>query len=282
MSALKNFIPGFRLIDGSALNLIVAAVNNITGNGTPQAGTFSTLSASGVVSISNGAVGTPALSFTSDTDTGIYRVGANSFGLVANGVASLVVTTDGVQTLNGAVGTPSIAFASDPDTGLYRTGANALGVACGGALVGTFTSTGLQGAVGATTPAAGAFTTLSSTGVTEHTNAVFALSSFAGGLTAHAGGGQGSALALTALVNVISTVGTAADSVALPAPSKVGQVIVVVNAAAANSMQVFGSGTDTINGVATGTGVAQAAGKTGIYFATTTGAGAAWWRVLSA
>jgi hypothetical protein len=39
-------------------------------------------------------------------------------------------------------------------------------------------------------------------------------------------------------------------------------------------MQVFGSGTDTINGVATATGVAQAAGKTGIYVATTTGAAA--------
>jgi hypothetical protein len=47
-------------------------------------------------------------------------------------------------------------------------------------------------------------------------------------------------------------------------------------------MQVYGSGTDTINGVVTATGVAQAAGKTGIYVATTTGAAAAWFRLLSA
>lgn len=102
------------------------------------------------------------------------------------------------------------------------------------------------------------------------------------GLTAHAGGGQASALLLAAELNIVATVGTAADSVKLPAPSYVGQQITVVNNAAANSMQVFGSGTDTINGVATGTGVAQAAGKAAIYRAATIGTAAAWFRLLSA
>jgi hypothetical protein len=37
------------------------------------------------VGIANGLVGTPSLNFTSDTDTGIYRVGADSLGIAAGG-----------------------------------------------------------------------------------------------------------------------------------------------------------------------------------------------------
>jgi hypothetical protein len=102
------------------------------------------------------------------------------------------------------------------------------------------------------------------------------------GITAFAGGGQSSATALTTITNEVTAVATAADSVKLPAPSKVGQIVVVTNAHASNSMQVFGAGTDTINGVATGTGVAQAAGKTALYVAVTTGTAAKWYRLLSA
>lgn len=114
------------------------------------------------------------------------------------------------------------------------------------------------------------------------TGAVFVPGSAVVGITAHAGGGQASAVALTGAVNRVDTVATAADSVALPAPTTVGQQIVVINNAAVNSMQVFGSGTDTINGVATATGVAQAAGKHAIYTATSIGAAATWFRNLSA
>lgn len=100
-------------------------------------------------------------------------------------------------------------------------------------------------------------------------------------LTAHAGGGQTNALALTSLYNEITTVGTAADSVKLPLAA-VGLAIVVANAAASNSMQVFGAGTDTINNVATGTGVAQAAGKSAVYYCTAAAPAGNWYRVLSA
>lgn len=77
------------------------------------------------------------------------------------------------------------------------------------------------------------------------------------GLTAHAGGGQGSALALTTQYNRITTVATAGDSVKLPA-SVAGLEITITNNGA-NPMQVFGAGTDTINGIATATGVSQLA-----------------------
>lgn len=101
------------------------------------------------------------------------------------------------------------------------------------------------------------------------------------GVTAFAGGGQSSATAITTPVASVDTVATAADSVKLPAPTYAGQMVFLVNTSA-NSMQVFGAGTDTINAVATATGVAQAAGKSALYVATTTGTAAKWWRLLSA
>jgi hypothetical protein len=98
------------------------------------------------------------------------------------------------------------------------------------------------------------------------------------GLTAHAGGTQAAALALspTVFVHQVNTVGTAADSVRLPV-SVAGQTHIVINNAAANSMQVFGAGTDTINNIATATGVAQAAGIAGLYYCPAPGL---WFRMV--
>jgi hypothetical protein len=83
------------------------------------------------------------------------------------------------------------------------------------------------------------------------------------GLTAHSGGTQAAALALSSTVSVheVTTVGAGNDSVKLPLATGSGNFHVVKNSAAANSMQLFGSGTDTIDGVTSATGVAVAAGK---------------------
>jgi hypothetical protein len=98
----------------------------------------------------------------------------------------------------------------------------------------------------------------------------FLYESASDGLTAHAGGGQASALALTSEMNRIATVATAGDSVALPA-SAPGLTVIIENAGA-NPAQVYGAGTDTINGVATATGVSQMAGSVVIYTCYTAGA----------
>jgi hypothetical protein len=102
-------------------------------------------------------------------------------------------------------------------------------------------------------------------------------------LTAHAGGTQAAALALSALVTVheVTVCATNGDSVKLPAPGTVGEVHIVINNGAA-SLQVFGSGTDTINAVATGTGVAVATIKRAIFVALTTGTAARWAMILGA
>lgn len=82
-------------------------------------------------------------------------------------------------------------------------------------------------------------------------------------VTAHAGGTQAAAFALSATASFhdVTVVGTAADSVKLPLATGSGNIHWVKNSAAANSLQLYGSGTDTIDGVATATGVAIAAGK---------------------
>lgn len=86
------------------------------------------------------------------------------------------------------------------------------------------------------------------------------------GITAKAGGGQATATQLDYGVSNVTVVVTAADSVKLP-PAIVGSWCFVKNSDSTDSMTVFGSGTDTIDSVASATGNAQAAGKGKLYFA---------------
>lgn len=92
----------------------------------------------------------------------------------------------------------------------------------------------------------------------------------AGSLTAHSGGGQASALPLTAAINAITIVAADGDSVRLPA-SFAGARVQVTNLNTLHSVQVYGAGTDTINTVATGTGVPLLPDQTSIYTCTTPG-----------
>ena len=103
--------------------------------------------------------------------------------------------------------------------------------------------------------------------------------SFAGNITAHAGGTRAAAVKLTSGINRIATCATAADSVSLP-PAVGGQLIIVANAGAA-AAQVFAdpSTSDTINGVAAATGVSLAAGKSASFSSSAPGV---WSWVLSA
>ncbi len=90
-------------------------------------------------------------------------------------------------------------------------------------------------------------------------------------LTAHAGGTQAAALALsaTAFFHRISVCATAGDSVILPAAT-VGKSHYIRNDGAA-SAQVYAALTETINGVASATGVPLGAGSGVLYFCTTAG-----------
>jgi hypothetical protein len=85
----------------------------------------------------------------------------------------------------------------------------------------------------------------------------------ADGLTATAGGGAAAALALSNAVNRFTTVASAGDSAALPAASP-GRICVVINSGAA-ALQIFGSGTDTINNAPVASGWTLASGRTAIF-----------------
>lgn len=90
--------------------------------------------------------------------------------------------------------------------------------------------------------------------------AINELNSTANAITAFAGGGQASAVLLTATINRVTTVGTAADSVKLP-PATAGSRVIVFNKAAANSLNVFPATGGFINALAVNTAYALAATK---------------------
>ncbi len=84
------------------------------------------------------------------------------------------------------------------------------------------------------------------------------------GITATAGGGKTNAFQLTTRINRVTVAATAGDSIKLNANS-LGKIVIVTNDTA-NPIQVFGNGTDTINDVATATGISQGALTTTVYF----------------
>jgi hypothetical protein len=139
----------------------------------------------GALKLANGLVATPALAFGSDTNTGIYRIGADNIGISANGAKVIDIATTGAAVTGsfstttsvtvgnaltvtlggitntagvitnavGAVGAPSYTFAGDLDCGMYRIGANNIGLAVNGAKVIDIATTGaaVTGALSATT-----------------------------------------------------------------------------------------------------------------------------------
>jgi hypothetical protein len=91
-------------------------------------------------------------------------------------------------------------------------------------------------------------------------------------ITAHSGGGKASATPLTKQFHRVTTAAATAapfDSVLLPA-AVVGMFVILVNSAA-NPIQVFGAGTNTINDVATGTGITVQARSVDMFVCPVTG-----------
>lgn len=101
------------------------------------------------------------------------------------------------------------------------------------------------------------------------------------GITAHAGGTQAAGVPLTAKTNIVSVCATGGDSVVLPLAALGLNDIVVRNNGAA-SLQVYGAGTDTINLVATATGVAVGIGKTASFHCGKAAPAGDWAMILSA
>lgn len=88
----------------------------------------------------DGVVGTPAWSFTNDTDTGIYRRAANTISFAVAGVLTADIGALGVRSfvagfttdVDGTAAAPSYTFTSDQDTGIYRFAADTMIFVAGG------------------------------------------------------------------------------------------------------------------------------------------------------
>lgn len=80
----------------------------------------------------------PVFAIPSDTNTGMYSVGADDLGFTTGGTLRFdISTTAFTGTLpwrgqDGLVGTPGISFSSDPDTGFYHSGGNEFKATAGG------------------------------------------------------------------------------------------------------------------------------------------------------
>lgn len=108
------------------------------------------------VQIGNGLVGTPSLSFASDTDTGFYRISSNSVGLALGGTA-YVTAASSLINLRPVDQVPTQAWLKSSYTTLLGEG-----VADGG-MTGQYdrnelTNMGLRGTVTVTITGAGTFT----------------------------------------------------------------------------------------------------------------------------
>jgi hypothetical protein len=85
-------------------------INNvIIGASTPLAGSFTTLSASGVATFSAGTVSLPAITTTGDTNTGIYFPAADTIAFTEGGAESMRIDSSG----NVGIGTSSPAYKLD-------------------------------------------------------------------------------------------------------------------------------------------------------------------------
>jgi hypothetical protein len=82
----------------------------------------------------------PSYSFSSDSNSGFYRIGSDNIGFSTGGTLRLDIdTVDIISSLpilgpNGSSTTPSLGFSSDVDSGLYLIGDGNIGVSIAGGL----------------------------------------------------------------------------------------------------------------------------------------------------
>lgn len=95
----------------------------------------------GQIKFANGSLGSPSISFVTDTNTGIYRVSADVLGLVAGGNKIFSISSIQALMVDGTVAAPGMAFEGDPASGFYRIGSSNIGISVGGVKIADITPT---------------------------------------------------------------------------------------------------------------------------------------------
>ena len=86
----------------------------------------------------SGTAAAPGIAFDGDSNTGIYRPGANQVAVSTDGTARLTVSTSAVTSalpidvLLGSASTPSFTFTGDLNTGIYSPGADQVAISTNG------------------------------------------------------------------------------------------------------------------------------------------------------
>jgi hypothetical protein len=99
----------------------------------------------------SGTAGAPSVTFSGDSNTGLYNVGADTLGVATGGTNRLTLSTSSftstVPTLapSGSAAAPSYSFSGDTNAGIYSVGADQIGIATNGALRMTVDSSGNLG-----------------------------------------------------------------------------------------------------------------------------------------
>ncbi|MDB6076502.1 MAG: hypothetical protein JWO82_249 [Akkermansiaceae bacterium] len=157
-------------------------------------GTFSSITSTGPVQATryladDNTAATPAYSFTSEPNSGLYRSATNDFRFSVAGTDVVRVNLGGFATTNGILGSSQANGISLRPSGVGdTTGAATITPA------GSFQATAINATpLGATTPSTGAFTTVSASGITTITNATASTTTGTGALVVTGGAGVGGA-----------------------------------------------------------------------------------------
>ena len=133
MAALQRVLPWFRQITGETVNSIIDVVNNLTGNGTPQAVTASTLTLTGFVNSVktlsvNGAIDPHTAATYVITKAGVLAdtLAAPTAGVddgleivvTSNTANAHTITATGLLNTGAAAGANLATFAAFPGAGL--------------------------------------------------------------------------------------------------------------------------------------------------------------------
>lgn len=87
-----------------------ANFDGIVGANTAAAGSFTTLSATGVTTVQAGTASDPAITTTGDTDTGLYFSAANTLDFSTNGTRQASITSAGLLQFNSGYGSVATAY----------------------------------------------------------------------------------------------------------------------------------------------------------------------------
>lgn len=195
----------------------------------------------------NGTAGAPSYSFSSDTNTGVYRSSADNLTLAAAGTNALTVSGSAVTAHlplyanTGSVSAPTITFSSDTNTGFWLQTTDTIGVTAGGTQrlsIGSTISTNntnLTVGTGSITATTSSLGTASATSINLSSGGAFKAAVYSGSIAA------------TSSVNItpggtiwgICGLGPYAGSTTLRVP------IVAQGATTNSTIQVDGSSTNT-------------------------------------